>query len=94
MKQSRPSLFSALKPQPKETAAPPSEPAKTASPGPSSTSYTPPSREGKKAVTGHFAPEVSKQLKMLALEEDSTIQSLLAEALNDLFEKRGKSPIA
>ncbi|WP_341532247.1 ribbon-helix-helix domain-containing protein (plasmid) [Nostoc sp. UHCC 0302] len=29
----------------------------------------------------------------MALEEDSTVQSLLAEALNKLFEDYGKSPI-
>jgi hypothetical protein len=37
---------------------------------------------------------VSRQLKQLALEEDSSIQDLLREALNDLFRKRGRSPIA
>lgn len=54
----------------------------------------PPSRKGKKAVTGHFDPAVSRQLKQLALDRDTTIQSLLSEALNVLFEKYGKNPIA
>ena len=53
-----------------------------------------PSREGKKAVTGFFDLAVSRQLKRIALEEDSNIQALLREALNDLFTKRGKAPIA
>jgi hypothetical protein len=53
-----------------------------------------PSREGKKAITGFFDPAVSRQLKQIALEEDSNIQALLREALNDLFSKRGRSPIA
>ena len=53
-----------------------------------------PSREGKKAITGFFDPAISRQLKQIALEEDSNIQALLREALNDLFIKRGKSPIA
>ena len=57
-------------------------------------SIKPPSRTGTKAITGHFDPAVSKQLKQIALDEDSTIQALLAEALNDLFKKYGKSPIA
>jgi len=35
-----------------------------------------------------------KQLAMLAIEEDTTQQELLTEALNDLFRKRGKPPIA
>jgi hypothetical protein len=53
-----------------------------------------PSREGKKAITGFFDPAISRQLKQIALEEDSNIQALLREALNDLFIKRGRSPIA
>ncbi len=54
----------------------------------------PPSRQGKKAIAGHFDPAVSKQLKQLALEQDTTVQALLAEALNDLFEKYGQKAIA
>ena len=54
----------------------------------------PPSRQGKKAVTGHFDPAVSRQLKQLALDRDTTVQSLLTEALNILFEKYGRNPIA
>ena len=53
-----------------------------------------PSREGKKVIAGYFDPAVSRQLKQLALEEDSSLQDLLREALNDLFRKRGRSPIA
>jgi hypothetical protein len=49
----------------------------------------PPSRRGKKIVSGYFDPAVSRQLKQLALDHDKTVQSLLAEALNDLFEKYG-----
>lgn len=55
---------------------------------------TPPSRQGKKAVTGFFDPAVSRQLKQLALDEDKTVQYLLAEALNDLFVKYNHKPIA
>ena len=59
-----------------------------------STSEIPPSRRGKKAITGHFDPIVSKQLRQIALDQDSTVQALLAEALNDLFIKYGHSAIA
>jgi hypothetical protein len=52
-----------------------------------------PSRIGKKAITGHFEPAAARQLKMLGVESDRSIQSLLEEALNDLFRKHGKSPI-
>ncbi len=53
----------------------------------------PPSRQGKKAITGHFAPAVSRQLKQIALDHDTTVQALLAEALNDLFVKYDKKPL-
>jgi hypothetical protein len=54
----------------------------------------PPSRVGKKPVTGFFNPEVSRQLKQVALNEDKTMQELLQEALNDLFRKYDLPPIA
>ena len=53
-----------------------------------------PSRIGLKTIAGHFDPAVSRQLRAIGLEEDLTVQALLAEALNDLFVKRGRSPIA
>jgi hypothetical protein len=57
-------------------------------------SLQPPSRQGKKTIAGHFDPAVSKQLREIALAEDSSVQELLREALNDLFIKRGRPPIA
>ncbi|MFP4429547.1 MAG: ribbon-helix-helix domain-containing protein [Desulfovermiculus sp.] len=54
----------------------------------------PRSRRGKKAVAGHFDPEVARQLKMIGLEEDRSLQDLLTEAINELFKKHGKPPIA
>lgn len=51
-------------------------------------------RVGLKTIGGFFDPAVSKQLRMMAVEQDSTVQDLLAEALNELFVKHGKSPIA
>ena len=51
-------------------------------------------RAGKSNVTGYFPPEVKKQLRLLAAEHDTTIQNLLAEALNDFFAKNGKPEIA
>ena len=59
-----------------------------------SVGYVAPARRGKKAVAGHFDPAVQKQLNQMALDEDSSIQELLREAINDLFAKRGKPPIA
>lgn len=53
-----------------------------------------PGRATKSNVTGYFPPAVKKQLRMLAAAQDTTIQRLLAEALNDLFAKHGKPEIA
>jgi len=73
-------------------------PAASAAPPPKSTEAPAPkaaaaSRQGTKLIGGHFAPEVSTQLRILAAEEGATVQSLLAEALNDLFVKKGKSRV-
>jgi hypothetical protein len=53
-----------------------------------------PGRVGKSNVMGYFPPAVKNQLRILAADRDTTIQDLLAEALNDLFAKRGKPEIA
>ena len=53
-----------------------------------------PGRASKSNVTGYFPPEVKKQLRLLAAEKDTTIQRLLAEALNGLFAAHGKPEIA
>jgi hypothetical protein len=49
-------------------------------------------REGKKAVSGHFSPEVSRGLHMLALEQGTNLQALMGEAFDDLMRKYGKHP--
>lgn len=51
-------------------------------------------RHGTKLIGGHFAPEVSTQLRILAAEEGTTVQSLLGEALDDLFVKKGRGRVA
>jgi len=53
-----------------------------------------PGRRGKKTIAGFFDPAASRQLRQIALEEGLSVQELLREAINDLFEKRGKSRIA
>jgi hypothetical protein len=72
----------------------PIRPRKAAPAVPQGRAGQPPSRQGKKALTGYFDPEVLKQLKVMALADDTTVQALLTEALNDLFKKRGKPHIA
>ena len=51
-------------------------------------------RQGTKLIGGHFAPQVSTQLRILAAEEGTTVQNLLAEALDDLFVKKGRGRVA
>ena len=53
-----------------------------------------PSRKGKKALGAHFDPVVVKELKILAAKQDRTLQSLVGESLNLLFEKYGVDTIA
>lgn len=52
------------------------------------------SRAGKVNIAGYFDPAVRKQLAMLAIELETDQVKLMAEALNLLFEKHGRSPIA
>lgn len=47
-----------------------------------------PTRIGTKMIGGHFPPEISMQLRMIAAEEDTTVQALLAEAIADLLIKK------
>ena len=53
-----------------------------------------PSRQGTKAITGHFPPNVRYQLKLLAAEQNRTMEDMLAEALNRLFAAYNKPEIA
>jgi hypothetical protein len=50
--------------------------------------------EGKRGQTLRLSPEAWRQLKLLALERTTTSHALLIEAVNALFQKHGKPPIA
>jgi hypothetical protein len=50
--------------------------------------------EGKRGQTLRLSPEAWRQLKMLAVERATTSHALLIEAVNALFQKHGKPPIA
>ena len=54
----------------------------------------PASRTGRVLIGGHFAPEVQTALKVIAAEERTTVQALLAEGINTVFAKRHKPEIA
>jgi hypothetical protein len=51
-------------------------------------------RGGMSPITVHFPKQVRDQLKILAVQSDTTLHSLVAEAFNDLFAKHGKPEIA
>ena len=51
-------------------------------------------RAGKKKVTAALDPAAHKQLRQLGLDRDMTTEALLIEAINDLFKKYAKRPIA
>ena len=89
----RPSLAAAMQ-EANGKAVPEVKQAPTVEVQPGAALVVPPSRQGKKAITGHFDPAVSRQLRQLALDNDTTVQALLQEALNDLFVKHRRSPIA
>lgn len=56
------------------------------------TSKRRPAREGKKGILGHFSPELSRALNIMAIEEGSTVQALMGEAFDLLMRARGKHP--
>lgn len=51
------------------------------------------SREGRKQIAGFFTPQMSLALHMLALRQDRSLQSLMAEAFDDVLRKHGESPV-
>jgi len=67
-------------------------------PAPIESSPTPerfhrPVRDGRRFMGGHFDPKVLKEVKRLALDEDTTTQKLLEEAINLLFIKKGRGKL-
>lgn len=51
-------------------------------------------RAGKKKLTAAVSPDVHRSFRQLGLEVEKGNESLLLEAINDLFIKYGKPPIA
>ena len=52
------------------------------------------SRTGTKPITVHYPKPVRDQLKILAVEQDTTLHALIGESFNMLFAKYGKPEIA
>ncbi len=51
------------------------------------TSYKAPSREGKTNITAYLSPDYKASLRLIQSKRNRSLQSLMAEALNDLFTK-------
>jgi len=58
-----------------------------------SSSPVAPSRQGKKAMTGYFSPEMSFAMHMTARKHGMSLQDAMAEAFNDWLRKMGESPV-
>jgi Antitoxin-like ribbon-helix-helix len=63
-------------------------------PEPSQRYRRPPSREALRASTFYQSPEAWRQLKLIAFEQGTSQQALLGEALNTLFARYGRPPVA
>jgi hypothetical protein len=50
------------------------------------------SRAGKRTIAGHFSERLSKRLNVIAVEENTTVQALLGEAIDMLIRSRGGHP--
>lgn len=73
--------------RPQELAEAPASSDKPKSPKPSF-------QQGKKGITLYYDPQVSKQLKQIALDEDRSLHDVMREAINDFFIKKRKPPLA
>lgn len=51
------------------------------------------SREGRKQIAGFFTPEMSLAMHTLARRQGRSLQTLMAEAFNDVLRKHGESPV-
>ena len=68
--------------------------AETPAAPPTANSSARPSRKNTKHIGGYFDPAVSKQLRVIAAEEDTSVQALLAEGIDMIFQARRKPTIA
>jgi hypothetical protein len=66
----------------------------TPAPEPAAATSSRPDRDGRVSLPFWTTTAARKQLRLLAAEQDGTQQSLMTEAMNLLFAKHGKPPIA
>lgn len=84
----------ALKPQREEAAAVEEVAEATAVAEARTSQSVRPSRRNTKHIGGYFDPAVSKQLRAIAVEEDTSVQALIAEGIDLVFQARRKPTIA
>lgn len=58
-----------------------------------SAAATAPSRQGKKAITGYFSPDMSFAMHTAARRHNMSLQDAMADAFNDWLRKMGESPV-
>ena len=51
------------------------------------------SRAGQKHIGGYYPPECLKALKLIAVEDEMTLEDVIATAMNQFLSSRGKAPI-
>ena len=51
-----------------------------------------PAREGKKFLGGWYSKDLSREVAQLALDNDTTVQALVGEAIDLLLRQYGKHP--
>jgi hypothetical protein len=96
----RPSLFAMPSPQPAPESAAPTETIETPivrlapPPTPATPSQRPKSRQGKRIASVYLDPEALRQLQKIAFDEETSLQALLSEGVNAVFEARGKTRMA
>lgn len=61
---------------------------------PSSKPSAPAAGGPRRQLSVRLEPEVIHQLKLLAVQEGTTLQDLVCEGLNSVFQGRGQPPIA
>ena len=52
------------------------------------------SRQGRRHVGAYVPPDVARQLRVIAAQEDTSTQALIVEAINLLFRHRGALTVA
>ena len=79
-------LQTALKtPQPQPVVS--ARPAASQTTAKATASYTAPSRTGKTNLTAYLSPDYKRNMRLIQAKTGRSLQTLIAEALNDLFAK-------